>query len=95
MSGTNDGEIGIWNVETGENLHMIKAHEDIIAAMAFHPNGIDFGAVSVDENASVWNVTNGHKIFGLNRNGRHIQEVRLTEDGRLLTRILPENMWQS
>jgi WD40 repeat protein len=86
VSGANDGTARIWDVSTGECLHVLKGHgHACINAVAFSPDGEVVGtACPEDRTARLWSVKTGKplrvlrhkgKVFGLSFDPRRKEVV--------------------
>ena len=49
-----DGEIRIWNAQTGRQLALIAAHEGVLFSAAFAPRGAEVLTGSAAGDAAVW-----------------------------------------
>ncbi len=57
-AGSTDGNVGLWNVETGKGDIIAKAHPDQVRAVAFSPDGTLFATGSDDTTVGLWSVPN-------------------------------------
>ena len=56
-SGNKNGEIKIWDSQSGRELKSHLAHSKSVVCVAFHPNGNHLASVSLDRMVKVWDVT--------------------------------------
>ena len=77
-TGTWDGGIHIWSVETGALLHSGK-HEDAVFRLDFSPDGKQLGSASWDGTAKVWDVASGKEIFTLTSDPVQLYDIRTQE----------------
>jgi len=83
-SSSRDGEIRIWNAETGAALRTLKPHQGDIAGVALSRSG-EWGA-SFDRIGlvRVWNPQTGDERFVLRFSDLHADSVAFSHDGKLL-----------
>jgi WD40 repeat protein len=55
-SGNGDGEVQLWNPQTGKKLRTLKGHGDRIGALAFSPDGQTLASGSNDQTIKLWRV---------------------------------------
>lgn len=53
-SGSHDRLICTWDVETGEKLHSIRAHQEEVRGISFLPNGLEMISAAWDGEATIW-----------------------------------------
>uniref|UniRef100_A0A8C2TXF8 WD repeat and SOCS box containing 2 n=1 Tax=Coturnix japonica TaxID=93934 RepID=A0A8C2TXF8_COTJA len=64
-TGLNDGQIKVWEVQTGHLLFSLLGHQDVVRDLSFAPNGsLILVSASRDRTLRVWD---------LNRDGRQVQ----------------------
>ncbi|HEU4561293.1 MAG TPA: NB-ARC domain-containing protein [Longimicrobium sp.] len=81
VSGSNDGTLKVWHLETGKEEFTLAGHTRGIIAVAVTPDGRR--AVSVSEDMlKVWNLETGEEERTLAGHERGVIAVALTPDGR-------------
>lgn len=58
-TGTEEGNVRIWNVENGSLLHTLEGHIYPVRYVAFSPDGTMIASGASDNTARVWQVSNG------------------------------------
>jgi WD40 repeat protein len=60
--GWTDGSIDLWDVQAGQRLHQLKAHQLPIMSLAFAPNGKTLASGALDGRALWWDVGTGKML---------------------------------
>lgn len=60
--GTSNGEIRLLKTETGENIHILKGHNNWVNAIAFSPNSSYIASSGWDKIIKIWDVKSGELI---------------------------------
>lgn len=88
-----DYSIRFWEVSTGRELSILKAHGDKINSIVFSPDGKWLASASGagyhrstshDYSSRVWNVATGQEIAGFQNQPEPVQAVAFNPDGNLL-----------
>lgn len=85
-SGSNRGEIYIWDFITGEKLPVIKSQASYVRGVSFSPDG-NFLASGGGNNGvvSIWDVKTGQLRNNINAHSNCLLDVQWSSDGRLAT----------
>ena len=59
VSGSNDKNIKLWSVETGQEIKTLVGHSDAVHSVAFSPDGKTVVSGSSDEKIKLWSVETG------------------------------------
>jgi WD40 repeat protein len=80
-----DGMVRIWDVNNGELLFTLKAHNDQVRSLDFSPDGTQLATGGDDETLKQWDMQNGSEIrsMGTTLAGR-ILKVKYSPDGSML-----------
>lgn len=82
-SHTWDGNIKIWNVNTGCLHGSIDAHE--VTALAFSPDGKILASAGVSENTiKIWDITSGNLLYKLEGHTDFINVLTFSPNGKIL-----------
>ena len=88
VSGSADGTIKIWNLNTGIKFRTLEGHSDKINCVAIAPDGKTFASGSSDKNIKVWNLHTGkqvHKLGGwFPAHSNSIDCLAIAPDGQTL-----------
>ena len=82
VSGSSDGTIRVWLVETGERLWTLKGHTWVIRSVSITPDGKTAVSGSYDETIRVWDAENGICLRVLKENTGRVRYVSITSDGK-------------
>ncbi|GAB1863217.1 DDB1- and CUL4-associated factor 13 [Camponotus japonicus] len=66
LSGAYDGEVKMWNLAKGTCIRTLLAHDGIIRAATFVPDGKRFITIGDDKTIKTWDATNNEKDEPLN-----------------------------
>ncbi len=86
VSASHDGFVRIWDLESGERLHLLRGHVSTVLAVAWHPR-FDW-IVSSDSSGSVrfWDAGTGRALDVLRGHDEHVHALGFSSLGdRLLT----------
>jgi WD40 repeat protein len=62
-SARGDGTIGLYDVNTGEEIQSLHGHTDYVFSVTFHPDGIHLASASKDRTVRVWDLRTGKEVF--------------------------------
>ena len=82
-SGSHDGVIRLWEVESGACIRSWDAHTEMIADLAYHPDGGLLVSASYDATARLWDAGTGAAGRVLHGETR-VPAIAFSPDGRLL-----------
>jgi tRNA A-37 threonylcarbamoyl transferase component Bud32 len=62
-SARGDGTIGLYDVNTGEEIQTLQGHTDYVFSVTFHPDGNHLASASKDRTVRVWDLRTGKELF--------------------------------
>ncbi|RKU21631.1 hypothetical protein C6499_21780 [Candidatus Poribacteria bacterium] len=83
-SGSSDGTIQLWDVETGKQLRTLKGHTEMVNTLAFSPDSTTLVSGSKDDSLRVWNPNTGSVLRKLSGHSNDIRSVVFSHDGKML-----------
>jgi WD40 repeat protein len=78
-----DGTIQLWEVVTGQALHLLQGHTNVVITCAFSPNGRWLASSGVDRTVRLWDVASGATLHILRHHTNTVQAICFLPDGRL------------
>lgn len=82
--GLQNGTVRIRDFKSGEDLHILRGHDDVILSLAFSPDDSLLATASLDGTAIVWEVTTGVKKFILEGHTNSVTALSFAPDGTRL-----------
>lgn len=84
--GLQNGTVRIRDFESGEDLRVLRGHDDVILSLAFSPDNSLLATASLDGTAIIWDVTTGTEKFILEGHTNSVTALSFAPDGiRLAT----------
>ena len=83
VSGTDTGQVTVWNAETHERVTKIKAHARRVYAVDVSPDGARIATGSEDRNACVWSLSTGERVLGPLKHQAWVAAVKYSPLGDL------------
>lgn len=80
VSGSEDGVLMVWDLETGKKPLTLKAHSKLVTAIAISPDNKQVISGSEDGTLRVWDLTTGKKLFALAESGYIAMGLAITSD---------------
>lgn len=84
-SASNDNTVGIWDAQTGKNLHVLKGHGSHVLSVAYSPDGKQVASASIDRLVKIWDVDTGEEIRAFKGHENVVSSVTYSPDGRRIT----------
>jgi serine/threonine protein kinase len=98
VSGSYDGEIKLWDLDTGKLINTLKEHTASILSVAISVDGQIIASGSEDKTIKIWNLDTGEKIQTLEQNLGVVTSVAISQDGKTLisgSRDCSVKLWKS
>jgi len=83
-TGSEVGEISIFDAMSGRRLRIIQGHTAKINALDFDPSGSMLASASNDGRARIWDVLTGEKLAQVNERFNEVWDVTFSPDGSTL-----------
>jgi WD40 repeat protein len=93
ISGSWDGEIGIWNTTTWQQVAVLTEHTSIVYDITVSPNGRILASASCDQTARLWNLETGQPINSPLQHANHVHCLSFSADGKVLATGCYENAY--
>ena len=81
-SGSKDGTIQLWHVDSGNLVQTLEGHTDTVTALAFAPDGKTLVSGSNDDTLRVWESPTGTLRRVLAGHGNDVKAVCFSRDGK-------------
>jgi hypothetical protein len=82
ISGSVEGILKTWDLETGEEIRTLKGHNGSVLAVAVTSDGRYAISGSVDKTLKVWDLETGEDTKTLRGHGDNVRSLAVTSDGR-------------
>ena len=81
ISGSWDGTLRMWDLQSGESLRTLEGHTDWVNAVAVTPDGARTISASSDRTLRVWDLESGQSLHTLKGHTDRVNAVAVTLDG--------------
>jgi WD40 repeat protein len=82
ISGSADGIIKVWNLQTGIELFTLKGHTQAVTGLTVTPNNKLLVSASLDKTLKIWELKTGQELFTCKGHTKKIMTVSVTPDGK-------------
>jgi WD40 repeat protein len=82
VSASGDTTLRVWNLETGETLHILRGHTDRVLGIAVTSNGKKVISASDDKTLKVWNLETGKLLHTLQGHTDRVWGIAVTSNGK-------------
>ena len=79
-----DHSVGLWQVESGDEIQRLAGHEMIVTDVEFSPDGLTLASSSADSTLRLWDVASGDLIQILQAHIDYVFKLSYSPDGALL-----------
>jgi hypothetical protein len=83
-SGSSDGKIKLWNLETGELIRSLTGHQGAVQALAISPDGRQLISASQDAKLGIWELDRGQLMALVTAHTEAITSLAMNREGSLL-----------
>lgn len=84
LSASQDGTLRLWDVASGQTVHVLRGHTHLVWACAFSPDGRLALSGSEDKTLRLWDVTSGQTVRELRGHTDRVTACAFSPDGRLV-----------
>jgi len=82
VSGSDDGTVAVWDLQTGARLHELIGHQGVVRSVALSGDGRYIVSGSTDRTVAVWDLQSGARLHELTGHQDWVTSVALSGDGR-------------
>ncbi len=83
-TGTEDGDVAVWDAATGERRVVLNGHTDRVSGGGFTPDGSLLVTSGEDQTARVWDVASGSELFVVTEHTDTVWSSTFNPDGTML-----------
>jgi len=83
-AGTSEGQIYVWDTESGEQRYLLKIHTKAVNALTFNDDGKYLAAGSDDKKISIWNLELGALERLIEKSVKKPSCIAISPDGKLM-----------
>jgi len=87
VSGSNDGTVRIWDMETGKEIRYLSGHTDFVHSVTFSSDGALIASGSEDKTVRIWDVKNGVQMMCLQGHFTGVESVIFSPNKRFLISV--------
>lgn len=91
-SGSDDGKVKIWNLDTGTLVSSLTGHTSSVSSVAISPDGKTLASASDDKKVTLWDLGTGKPQYTLPGYSNEIEFVTFSPDGKTLVTVSDEDI---
>jgi WD40 repeat protein/CHAT domain-containing protein/tetratricopeptide (TPR) repeat protein len=76
-----DNNVKIWDAASGQLLHTLAGHADVVESMAFSPDNTRLVTASRDKTIKIWDIATGTVLHDIGGHTQHVNSVAYFPDG--------------
>jgi len=84
VSGTQSGQVAVWNAENHSRVAEFKAHDVSVNAVDISPEATKIATGSNDETACIWSLSTGERLLSPLKHNDWVVAAKFSPDGRLV-----------
>ena len=84
VSGSYDKTVRVWNVETGDNLAVLKGHVDDVESVIFSSDDSLLASSSTDKTIRIWDTQNYESLHTLQGHINNVLDIRFIHNDSML-----------
>lgn len=92
LTGSLDGEVHLWNIETGKMVQTFKAHSKEVFALSFNSDGAYVFAGSVNGTITIWETATGREVKVFERHKHSIIAIAVSSDAKTMLSVSQDGM---
>ncbi|KAF9438218.1 hypothetical protein BGZ76_009145 [Entomortierella beljakovae] len=81
ISGSSDDCIRVWDLTTGECIHIMDDHNHIVYSVAYSPNQVQFASAGHDKKIRIWDVETGSCLHVLDGHSSEVMSIMYSPSG--------------
>lgn len=78
------GLVSLWDVATGQSLHVFEGHDNWVHSVAFHPSGQYLASGGIDTHVLIWDLKTRTLLQTLKGHGARVWSLAFSPDGDTL-----------
>jgi WD40 repeat protein len=83
-SGFKDGEVRLWESDSGKLLHILRGHRGWVRSLAWSPDGTQLASGSSDRTVGLWDGRSGQSLGTLEKHNNEVKLLAWSPDGMWL-----------
>lgn len=97
FTGSYDGVVKSWDVETGRLLNVFKGHKDRIESLALSPDEKILATGSRDKRVKLWSIESGKLLITSGKNNDDVSSLSFSPDGKKILSMTEERtfIWET
>lgn len=84
LTGSVDGDLRLWDMETGGQVAVLSGHKKTVASVAVTPDGRLAASGSYDKTIRLWDLETAEELAVLKGHKNNVVSVKISPDGSLL-----------